>query len=234
MGMWRNQVVPRATDLLLDTVEVRRLRQEALAGAFGEVVEVGFGSGLNLASYPPAVTKVLAVEPSKVALRLAARRISSRRVPVELVGLDAQELALESSSVACAVSTFTLCTVPSPSRTLEELLRVLEPGGTFHFLEHGLSPVAGVARWQRRLNPLQRRLGGGCQLDRPIDRLVREAGFLLRELRFEQMGGPRALQPFGYLYLGVATKPGGCGAEVRTSERCDTGSGPPFTPLSSS
>ncbi len=214
MGIWRDRVVPRAADFALDNREIRRFREEVVAGTSGEVVEVGFGSGLNLALYPPAVTKVLAVEPSAVATRLAAKRIGSARVPVEVVGLDAQQLPLETASADAAVSTFTLCTIPDPRRALEELLRVLRPGGTFHFLEHGLSPVPAVARWQRRLNPLQRRLAAGCHLDRQIDRIVEEAGFVLDEVRNDEMTGPLPLRPFGYLYIGTATKPGGAGRSI--------------------
>ena len=207
MGIWRDEVVPRATDLLLDTAEIRRLREETVGGLRGDVVEVGFGSGSNLAFYPPEVRRVLAVEPSEVAARLAAKRIAASPVPVELVGADAQGLSVESSSVDAAVSTFTLCTIPDPGTALAELLRVLRPGGTFTFLEHGLAPCASVARWQRRLNPLQGRIAAGCQLDRPIDRLVAEAGFVPGKLRNLQLPGPLALRPFGYLYLGTATKP---------------------------
>lgn len=208
MGFWRSEVVPRATDVLLGSGEVRRLREEVLDGLVGDVVEVGFGSGLNAALYPADVRKVVAVEPSAVATRLARKRIGAAKVPVEVVGLDAQELSLDNSSVDAAVSTFTLCTIPDPARALAELLRVLRPGGTFHFLEHGLSPDPALARWQRRLDPLQQRLAAGCHLDRPIDRLVEGAGFLLPELRHDEMQGPRALRPFGYLFIGVAVKPG--------------------------
>lgn len=206
MGMWSDEVVPRLTDAVLGTAEVRRLREETMSGLRGEVVEVGFGSGLNAALYPPGVRRVMALEPSAVATRLAAKRIDAATAPIELVGLDAQQLPLESSSVDAAVSTFTLCTIPDARRALAELHRVLRPGGTFHFLEHGLSPVAAVARWQRRLDPLQQRMAAGCHLDRPIDRLVEEAGFSMGALRNDELPGPRILRPFGYLYLGVATK----------------------------
>lgn len=210
-GVWADQVIPRATDRLLGTNGLRHLRKEAVAGSHGDVVEVGFGSGLNLEHYPPEVRRVLAVEPSAVAVRLAAARISTTGVPVEVVGLDAQDLPIESSSVDVAVSTFTLCSVPDPGRALDELARVLRPGGTLHFLEHGRSPSPAVAAWQRRLTPLQRRLAAGCHLDRPIDRLVQEAGFALGELKNQELSPIPPLRPFGYLYMGVATKPGEAG-----------------------
>ncbi len=199
--------MPRATDVLLDTAEIRRLRQKTVDGLRGDVVEVGFGSGLNLPFYPPEVRRVLAVEPSAVAARLAAKRIASSPVPVDIVGADAQMLAVDSSSVDAVVSTFTLCTIPDPRAALEELLRVLRPGGTLRFLEHGLARADAIARWQRRLNPLHKHVAAGCHLDRPIDRIVAEAGFTVGELRNLQLPGPRMLRPFGYLYLGTATKP---------------------------
>ncbi len=208
MGLWREQVVPRATDVLLGTPEVRSLRQEALATARGTVVEVGFGSGSNVPFYPPAVRTLLAVEPSAVALRLAAERIRAASMAVELIGPDARELPLESSSVDGAVSTFTLCTVPDAARALEELARVLRPGGTFHFVEHGLSPVPSVAAWQRRLNPLQRRIAAGCTLDRPIDRLVTDAGLVVEQLRTVDLRGPAPIRPYAHIFCGVASKAG--------------------------
>lgn len=208
MSIWSDQVVPRATDILLGSAEVRRLREEAVAGTHGTVVEIGFGSGLNLAVYPPAVRRILAVEPSTVATRLASARIASFPAPVEIIGLDGQQLPLAPGSVDVAVSTFSLCTIPDPGRALREVARVLRPGGTFHFLEHGRSPSPAVAAWQRRLNPLQQRLAAGCHLDRPIDRLVAEAGLLLGPVRHDELGGPRILRPFGSLWVGVATKQG--------------------------
>lgn len=207
VSWWNDHVVPRATNVVLDTDETRRFRAEAVEGMSGKVLEVGFGSGLNASLYPPAVTQVLAVEPSPVARRLSARWTHSSRVPVEFVGRDAQDLPLDPCSADAALSTFTLCTIPDAPRALDELMRVLKPGGTFHFVEHGLSPQESTARWQHRLSPLQRRMAAGCHLDRPIDDLVRSAGFEITRLRNDEMRGPRPLKPFTYLYIGTATKP---------------------------
>jgi SAM-dependent methyltransferase len=209
VGIWSDQVVPRATDLLLAAGDIARVRAEALSGLGGDVVEVGFGSGLNLPYYPAQVSRVLAVEPSGVARALAGRRVGAAAVPVRYVGSDAQELALEPASVDAAVSTFTLCTIPDPRRALAELRRVLKPGGSFRFVEHGLSPNPRIARWQHRLTPIQRRVAAGCHLDRPIEALVRQAGFELASLRTEELAAPGPLRLLGHLSIGVATSPAG-------------------------
>jgi ubiquinone/menaquinone biosynthesis C-methylase UbiE len=205
---WTDQVVPRMTDKLLATRDVMDHRRRATDGLHGDVVEIGFGSGLNVALYPAAVSTVYAVDPSLVARKLASERVASSPVPVRYIGLDGEELPLDDNSVDAALSTFTLCTIPDAGRALREVRRVLRPGGAFHFLEHGLSPEPGVAQWQRRLNGVQQRVAGGCTLDRPIERLVRDAGFEISDLHHDQLAGPGFLRPWAYLYEGVATKPG--------------------------
>ncbi len=182
------------------------MRVRVTAGLSGEVLEVGFGSGLNMAYYPPAVLRVRAVDPSAVARKLAAERVTASTVPVEYIGGDAQALPLADASVDYVVSVLTLCTLPAVDRALAEIRRVLRPAGAFHFVEHGLSPQETVARWQRRLTPLQRRVFGGCHLNRPIDQLVAGAGLELTRLDNYYLKGPRA---FGYIFDGVAAKPGG-------------------------
>jgi ubiquinone/menaquinone biosynthesis C-methylase UbiE len=207
MAVWREHVVPRFTDVMLGTNEVRGHRQEVITGLRGEVVEIGFGSGLNVPLYPADVEMVYAIEPSEVGRKLAAKRVAASRVPIRFVGLDGQDLPLDGESVDAALSTFTLCTIPDVTRALDELRRVLRPGGRFHFLEHGLCPEPATARWQHRLNGLQQRFAGGCNLDRPIDQLVREAGFQIQELRNAWFRGPPPSKPWGYLYEGAAIKP---------------------------
>ena len=192
---------------MLGTNEVRGHRREVIDGLRGEVVEIGFGSGLNVPLYPPEVEMVYAIEPSEVGRKLAAKRVAASPVPIRFVGLDGEDLPLGGESVDAALSTFTLCTIPDVTRALDELRRVLRPGGRFHFLEHGLCPEPATARWQHRLNGLQQRLAAGCNLDRPIDRLVREAGFQIQELRNAWFRGPPPSKPWGYLYEGAAIKP---------------------------
>jgi len=207
MGVWENHLLPRFIDVFLGTREVRGHREDAVAGLSGSVVEIGFGSGLNVPLYPAAVTRVLAVEPSSTGRKLGAKRISSSPVPIEFVGLDGQELQMDDESVDAALSTFTLCTIPDVGRALDEVRRVLRPGGQIHFLEHGLATDPDIAAKQHRFNRFEQRVAGGCNLDRPIDQLVSQAGFEMTELRNDWMKGPRAMKPWGYLYKGIAVKP---------------------------
>ena len=202
--LWSEQVLPRATHATLRSAGIDRRRQAAMVGARGAVLELGFGSGLTLARYPPAVTRVDAVEPSEVAWQLSTATRAASRIPVTRVGLDGQRLALPDDSYDTVASTFTFCTIPRLPDALAEVRRVLRPGGGLHFLEHGLSPLPQVSRWQVRLEPLERRVAGGCELSRDIPRLLTAAGFRIDELHEEALPGPRVLAPFGYLFRGVA------------------------------
>ena len=202
MGMWRAQVVPRMVNLFCNTAQTREIRERVCAELSGEVLEIGFGSGLNAPYYPPAVSTVYAVEPADLGWKLASERVAAATVPIERVGLDGQSLPLEDSSVDAALSTWTLCTIPDAGAALREVRRVLRPGGRLHFVEHGLSPEEGVARWQTRLDPIQKRMAGGCHLSRPIAGLVEGAGFTIERMHHAyEKGAPK---PFGYLYEGVA------------------------------
>jgi ubiquinone/menaquinone biosynthesis C-methylase UbiE len=202
MGLYEDQVVPRFTDLVMRRRELTAIRARVVAPLDGDVLEVGFGSGLNIAHYPPTVTRIRAVDPATVGRKLAAKRVASSPVPVEYVGLDGQALPLESASVDHVLTTWTLCSIPDVERALREIRRVLRPGGLFHFVEHGRSPDARVARWQDRLTPLQRRVAGGCHLNRPIEQLVLGSGLEMLRLDNYYAKGPR---PLGYMYEGVAT-----------------------------
>lgn len=202
MGAWVDHVVPRITNKVMDTARLREVRDRACTGLAGEVVEIGFGSGLNLPHYPAQVTRVVAVEPSELGWRLAAPRLATARVPVQRGGLDGQRLPFADGSFDMALSTFSLCTIPRPEAALAEMRRVLRPGGVLHFAEHGRAPDGGVHRWQRRLEPVNKRIAGGCHLARPIDELVAAAGFTIERLdRCYLPGEPR---PFAALYEGRA------------------------------
>lgn len=200
MNLWESQVVPRMVDFCCGMHDLDDLRERACEGLHGEVLEIGFGSGLNIPYYPSAVRRVTAIEPSDVAWRLARRRIEDSGVEVVRGGLDGQQLDLPDASFDAALSTFTMCTIPDLNAALSEIRRVLRPGGQLHFVEHGLSPESKVERWQHRLTPVQRRVAGGCHLDRPIAERVEGAGFVVDEEQFYAKG-PKA---FSFIYLGRA------------------------------
>ena len=204
MGFYEDQILPRITERVMSHRELTVIRARVAASLDGEVLEVGFGSGLNVPHYPGAVTRVRAVDPATLGRRLAAERVAASSVPVEYVGRDGQALSQESDSIDHVLTTWTLCSIPDVERALSEIRRVLRPGGVFHFVEHGRSPDRAVAYWQDRLTPFQRRLAGGCHLNRAIDRLVRSAGLELTRLDNYYAKG---LRPFTYMFEGAAIKP---------------------------
>jgi len=202
MGIYQDQLLPRFQDKVMARKATREVRVRVCAGLAGEVVEVGFGTGLNAPYYPAGVTKVVAIEPSQVCMRLAAPRIARSDVPVELGGLTGERLDLPSEQIDAVLSTWTLCTIPDLATALGELRRVLKPGGAFHFVEHGHAPDAGVTRWQARLEPLNKRLAGGCHLTRRIPGTIERAGFVIDQLdSYYFKAEPK---PFGYTFEGRA------------------------------
>ncbi|UDY34774.1 class I SAM-dependent methyltransferase [Dermatobacter hominis] len=204
MGVYEDRVLPRLVDLTCGAKGMERYRARAIEGLHGEVVEIGFGTGLNVPLYPAAVTKVWAVEPSLRSRELARERIDASTVPVEHVGLDGQRLPLPDRSCDAGLSTFTLCTIPDPMLALAELRRVLKPGATLHVLEHGAAPDPGVARWQVRIEPWQRRFAGGCHLTRDAGEMLAEAGFTDVDITARYVKGPK---PWCYFSYGTATNP---------------------------
>ena len=181
------------------------LRQRVCDGLEGDVVEIGFGSGLNIPFYPASVSRVSAVEPADIGWKLARKRLEATQVPVERSGLDGQSLPFPDDSFDTALSTWTMCTIPDIDTALLELRRVLKPGGRLHFIEHGLAPDKPVQRWQHRLEPVQKRMFGGCHLTRPIVPLLKNAGFTIRDVdEFYEEGAPKFLAADS---LGVAVSP---------------------------
>jgi ubiquinone/menaquinone biosynthesis C-methylase UbiE len=204
MSFFSQVIVPRLCDLLLNKSLLVRHRRELLAHAHGDVLEIGFGTGLNLPYYPERVHKLTAVDPNPGMHRLAEKRIKRGRIKVDQRVLGGERLPFEDGRFDCAVSTFTLCSIEDVARALLEVYRVLKPGGTFLFLEHGLSREPGVQKWQRRLNWLQVRLANGCHLDRDTKALVAAQPFASVEV--EEFYLERTPETHGYLYRGVATK----------------------------
>lgn len=194
-------VLPRVIDLLLGNEGMAPIRERALEGLHGTVLELGFGSGTNVGRYPPEVTRVLAVEPSAGARALAARRLARVPTAVDLVGLDGQRVDLPDACADDALSTWTLCTIPDVDAALGEVRRLLRPGGRFFFLEHGRSPDPGVRARQVQLSPLQQRIAGGCHLERDITALVQDAGFTIERVAEFDIAGPKVMS---HLFCGVA------------------------------
>ena len=196
-------MVPRVINRCCGSKGVRPFRLRAVDGLDGTVVEIGFGSGLNVGLYPAGVTDVKAVEPSALAQRLAAKRVAASSIPVEHVGLTGEQIPLDDASCDSALSTFTLCTIPDVDAALAEVHRVLRPGGAFHFAEHGISPDAKVRRWQHRLEPMQKRMADGCHLTRDPVALLQAAGFEVEVLEARYAKGPK---PMSWFTVGVARR----------------------------
>jgi ubiquinone/menaquinone biosynthesis C-methylase UbiE len=201
---YNDRVLPRLTALSCSDRNTGRWREQAFGDVSGDVLEVGFANGTNLLHYPASVRRVYAVEPSDVAWRKARGRIMDFGRPVERVGLDGASIDLADDSVDSVVSAYTMCTIPDLDSALAEMRRVLRPGGSLHFVDHGLSPDAPIADRQRRWTPRWSRIAGGCHLDRDIPAVIEQAGFNLSDLESFYMPGPAISKPFGWVWLGRA------------------------------
>ncbi len=204
MGFYQDRILPRFQDRAMARKSTQEPRARACAGLSGDVVEVGFGTGLNALHYPPEVVRVFAVEPSAACMRLAEPRIAKSSARIELAGGNGEHLDLPSDQFDGVLSTWTLCTIPDVAAALGEMRRVLKAGGALHFIEHGHAPDPKVARWQVRLEPINRRLAGGCHLTRDIPQMISDAGFAIEHLdTYYFEGEPKA---FGYTFEGRAVK----------------------------
>ncbi len=205
MGFYASVVLPRVLDRVMSGENFDALRRRLLTDTGGQTLEIGFGTGLNLPHYTGAVRRLTAVDPNPGMHRLARRRIRRSALPVRMEVLDGKSLPFDDASFDSVVSTWTLCSISDIGSALGEMLRVLRPSGVFRFVEHGRSPDAGVRKWQARLTPFQRRIAGGCRLDRDIRGLIENAGFRIAHLEtFYMEGMPRV---GGYLYFGRAERP---------------------------
>jgi SAM-dependent methyltransferase len=206
VGFYRRHTFPRVMEWALGSETCSAERRRTLAAARGDVLEIGFGTGLNLRHYPPAVSTLTIVDPAELLPDRVRARIAAAPFPVTAARLDAERLPFDDARFDTVVSTWTLCSIPDAVAALREIRRVLKPAGAFLFLEHGRSDDPGVARWQDRWNPIQRVVACGCNVNRPIDRMIADAGLAVTDLaRFLLPGDPRIMAE---MYRGTATRAG--------------------------
>lgn len=196
-------ILPYLLDITCGMKMIAEQRDKVVPLAYGNVLEIGIGTGLNIGHYDKSrVTKVTGVDPALQLHHLAKRRIQRAGIEVDLIGLSAERLPIDDAQFDSAVTTFTLCTIPDPVAALREVRRVLKPGGKLFFFEHGRSPDASVRRWQHRIQPCWTPIAGGCQIGRDIPALLKAAEFTPLELQQNYLPGLKAL---AYMYWGVAT-----------------------------
>jgi ubiquinone/menaquinone biosynthesis C-methylase UbiE len=203
VSFYERAILPRLIHAGMRQARFRPYRQRLVSAAEGRVLEIGFGSGLNLPMYS-GLTLLVGLDPSARALSIARHAISHVRYPVQILEGSAEAIPLDGHSVDTVVAAWTLCSILDVPRALREVRRVLTPAGRFLFVEHGRSPDANVAAWQQRLTPFWRRIAGGCHLNRPVGTLVEQAGFRVERMHTGYMSGPR---PLTFMYEGCA-RPG--------------------------
>lgn len=205
MGFYSNVIFPRMLEWALGPKVTADIRREVLTGVRGKVFEIGFGTGLNMPYYPAEVEELTTVDPNPGANKRAERRIAESPIQVKQLVLGGESLPMDDASFDHVVCTWTLCSIPEAEKALSEVKRVLRPGGTFHFVEHGLADNPKTQRWQKRLNPIWKVIGDGCHLDRNPRELIQDSGLTLAECRnYYLEDAPKFA---GYLYQGVATRP---------------------------
>jgi ubiquinone/menaquinone biosynthesis C-methylase UbiE len=203
VGFYQNRIVPHLVNWAMRNRQLQPYRERVTSTATGRVLEVGIGSGLNLALYPQEVREIVGLEPAHQLLGMARQAAERAGLKVPLIEGSAESIPLASGSIDTVVTTWTLCTIPDPVGALLEMHRVLRPGGQLLFVEHGLAPEERICRWQHCLDPVWKRFAGGCHLDRPIRELIEKAGFKIAELEMAYAEGPRLMT---FFYRGRAVR----------------------------
>jgi ubiquinone/menaquinone biosynthesis C-methylase UbiE len=201
MSFYNDRILPHLVNLAMRGRHMLPYRERVLPVAEGRVLEVGIGSGLNLPFYGPQVREILGLDPSAKLIAMASRVAGRSRAPVTLIEGTAEAVPLDKRSVDTVVTTWTLCSIPAAVHALEEMRRVLKPGGQLLFVEHGLAAEDNVRKWQDRLTPVWKRIGGGCHLNRPITSMIESAGFTITEVKTGYAKGPK---PTSFMYEGRA------------------------------
>ncbi|PMB27147.1 class I SAM-dependent methyltransferase [Fischerella thermalis] len=203
MGFYSKKILPYLIDWSLSDPSLAKYRQEVLANVEGEVLEIGFGSGVNLSYYPEHIHKIITVDVNPGIHALAQKRIQASSITVDHHILSGENLPMADHTFNSVVSTWTLCSIENVEQALKEIYRVLKPGGRFFFIEHGLSNEPNVQVWQNRLTPLQKIIAGGCHLNRNIRQLLENQ---FDTVSLEEFYAEKTPKIIGYLYKGIATK----------------------------
>lgn len=203
MGFYGSVIFPRILNSFMSSGQFKKQRSLLLADVSGDILEIGFGTGLNLEFYPDHVRKITAIDPNAGMNRVAQENIKRSGIEVETKILSSENLPIEDNTYDSVVCTWTLCSIPDAAAALREVRRVLRPGGRFFFVEHGLAPDPAVQKWQHRLTPIQKVIGDGCHLNRPIDAMITGEGFTLAEMETFYM--PKAPRFAGHMFRGIAT-----------------------------
>jgi len=201
VGFYQERIVPHLIQLAMRNRDLVPYRTRVVSAANGCVLEIGIGSGSNIALYGPSVDRVIGLEPSRQLIAMARRCAAQSPLSVKVIEGTAEAIPLDRHSVDSVVTTWTLCSIPQVSLALSEMRRVLKPDGQLLFVEHGRAPEPAVQKWQDRLTPLWKCIGGGCHLNRPIQNLIESAGFKVDRINTGYMRGPK---PMTFLYEGSA------------------------------
>ncbi len=202
MGLYNRYILPCCIDMSCGAKAVTKLRQKVVPLANGVVVEIGIGSGQNLPHYNPnKVSKIIGVDPNEYIWKRSAKRRAASPIDIVRIGLSGEDIPLGNSSVDTVVCTYTLCSIPDPVKALLEMRRILKPGGKVLFSEHGMAPDVDVAKWQSRVDPIWKKIAGGCHTGRDILELFRQADLKIDALNEKYIPGPKV---FSYNYWGAA------------------------------
>ena len=204
MSFYNDRILPHLINLSMRNRGLLPYRERVISQAYGRVLEIGIGSGLNLPFYGSRVDELVGLEPAAGLLAMAQRLAGRINIPVKLIAGSAEAAPVDANSIDTVVTTWTLCSIPDAVGALREMRRVLRASGQLLFLEHGLAPQENIQRWQNRLTPLSKRIGGGCHLNRPIRTLIESAGFCISRIETGYVRGPN---PMTFFYEGCANRP---------------------------
>ena len=199
MGFYSRHILPRLLDTAMSAKPITYQRRKVVPRAEGRVLEIGFGAGHNLPFYDPQkVERIWALEPAAEMRARAGERAAASAIPLEFIDLPSEKIPLDTASADTVLITYTLCSIPDVMAALAEMRRVMKPAGRMIFCEHGEAPDNGVKRWQRRITPLWKAIGGGCHVGRPIPKLIQDAGFRIDDMETMYLPGTPRFAGFNY------------------------------------